>query len=310
MASVITVCKLSARVASGQLRRHVSARGLQTPAARLGPTPSKQRLPLLPSVAKLLLEHRLPRSEADKIPATGPKGRLLKGDVLAYVGIVSPTYTKSLSDSITKRQHLDLSKTKIKASAPPAPTPALSEKAAAQAAPAPPRESKIGISMDFSEAMKAQQRIERDSGAFIPLSNLIARAADMANDKLPLSPNAKPTQDDLFNQILGLDGLAPTTGRGRFTPQTNTPPPPSTVASPRPKVGPTAASDDITDILTSTTICRTPISASSTRAKRPSTNAAMNTISITVPAGDERRGRLFLGRVKTYLESDPGRLIL
>jgi hypothetical protein len=235
----------------------------------------------------------------------------LKGDVLAYMGIVSPMYTKSLSDSITKRQHLDLSKIQIKVSSPPPPTPALPEKAAAQAAPPPPpRESNIGVSMDFSEVMKAQQRFERDSGTSIPLSTLIARAVDMANDMLPLSPNATPTQDDLFHQILGLDSLVPTTSRGSFTPQINTLPAPSAVASPRPKVGPTATSDDITDVLTSTAIRRTPVFGSRTRAARPSTGAAVGTISITVPAGDERRGRLFLGRVKTYLESEPGRLIL
>ncbi|KAI9777923.1 MAG: pyridoxine biosynthesis protein [Geoglossum umbratile] len=267
-------------------------------------TPSKQRLPLLPSVASLLLEHRLPPSEADKIPATGPKGRLLKGDVLAYVGMVSPTYTKSLSDSIVKRSHLDLSNIKVRT--PPLPAP--SQKAAAQAAPPPPSERKIGVAVNFSEVMKVQQRIERELGTFMPLSTFIARATDIANDDLPLSPNAKPTQGDLFNQILGLDSLVPSTGRGSFTPQINALP--TTAPPPRPKPGPAKMTDDIIDILAGPTVCRAPASAPKTPAVAPSTHAAVNVISVTVPAGDERRGRLFLGRVKTYLESEPGRLIL
>jgi e3 binding domain len=271
-------------------------------------TPTKQHLPLLPSVASLLLEHRLPSSEADKIPATGPKGRLLKGDVLAYVGAVSPTYPKSLSDSIVKRQHLDLSNIKI--SAPPSPAPAPPPKAVAQAAPPPARENKIGVSVNLSEVMKVQQRIEKELGIFMPLSTFIARATDIANDDLPLSRNAKPTQDDLFNQILGLDSLVPSTGRGSFTPQINALSTPPTAAQPKPKAGPAKTSGDIIDILTCNAVRETPVSRSGMPVVSRPIGAAANVISIAVPAGDERRGRVFLNRVKAYLESEPGRLIL
>ncbi|KAI9771832.1 MAG: pyridoxine biosynthesis protein [Geoglossum simile] len=269
--------------------------------------PSKQHLPFLPSVASLLLEHRLPSSEADKIPATGPKGRLLKGDVLAYVGAVSPTYPKSLSDGIVKRQHLDLSNIKIRA--PPSIAPAPPRKAAAQAAPPPARESKIGCSVNLSEVMKVQQRIERELGIFMPLSTFVARATDIANDDLPLSRNAKPTQDDLFNQLLGLDNLVPSTGRGSFSPQINALPTPSTAAS-KPKAGPAKTSGDIIDILTNNAVRKAPVSCSGDPVVAHSASAAANVISVAVPAGDERRGRLFLSRVRAYLESEPGRLIL
>ena len=62
----------------------------------------KQKYPLYPSVQHLLRENGLPKEEADKIPATGPNGRLLKGDVLAYLGRIKDNYTSELSERIAK----------------------------------------------------------------------------------------------------------------------------------------------------------------------------------------------------------------
>ncbi|KAH0548671.1 hypothetical protein GP486_007785 [Trichoglossum hirsutum] len=267
-------------------------------------TPSKQRLPLLPSVAYLLQSHNLPASEADKIPATGPSGRLLKGDVLAYIGSIPHTYPKSLSDSIVAREHLDLSNIKIRV---PTPTPPQQPETTAEtASPPPPRESKIGVSIDLSGVMKVQQRIERKLGIHMPLSTFIARATDIANDDLPRSVNTKPSQDDLFNHILGLDALVPRTARGNLTPHVNALP-----TSPTPTQKQSTRTSDIIDILTSTTAHRAPAAGSRGQSASPlSAHAPTNVISVTVPAGDERRGRVFLGRVKSYLESEPGRLVL
>jgi hypothetical protein len=251
-------------------------------------------------VAHLLKLHNLPTSEADKIPATGPNGRLLKGDVLAYVGSVPPAYPKSLSDSIAVRQHLDLSNIRIGV---PTAVPPKQQKTEATSPP-PPRESKIGVSIELSEVMKVQQRIERKLGIHMPLSTFIARATDIANDDLPLSINAKPSQEDIFNQILGLDALVPRTARGSLTPQVNAlPASPTTTQSTR--------SSDIIDTLAGTTVRGAPVAGPRGQsASSPSAHATTNVISVTVPAGDERRGRLFLGRVKSYLESEPGRLVL
>ncbi|KAI8049557.1 hypothetical protein BDF22DRAFT_699330 [Syncephalis plumigaleata] len=44
---------------------------------------------LTPAVARLVTEHHLV-DQLNKIPATGPKHRLLKGDVLAYLGLITP----------------------------------------------------------------------------------------------------------------------------------------------------------------------------------------------------------------------------
>ncbi|KAI0781397.1 hypothetical protein BD413DRAFT_505032 [Trametes elegans] len=45
--------------------------------------------PLFPSVLRLIQEHRISQADVDKIPGTGVRGMLTKGDVLAYLGLAS-----------------------------------------------------------------------------------------------------------------------------------------------------------------------------------------------------------------------------
>jgi pyruvate/2-oxoglutarate dehydrogenase complex dihydrolipoamide acyltransferase (E2) component len=49
---------------------------------------SKSTSQLSPAVAHLLASNRI--TDTKKITATGPKGRLLKGDILAYLGKIKP----------------------------------------------------------------------------------------------------------------------------------------------------------------------------------------------------------------------------
>jgi hypothetical protein len=42
----------------------------------------------------------------------------------------------------------------------------------------------------------------------------------------------------------------------------------------------------------------------------PGLSGEVNVFSVTVPKGEERRAQLFLDRVKTVLEEEPGRLVL
>lgn len=106
---------------------HLSQENIRS---EISPSPSpgkslKQTYPLYPSVAQLLHQKGLPASELEKIPATGPKGRLLKGDVLAYLGEISASYPSEQSARIAELGRLDISKIQI---APPknaeAPIPA------------------------------------------------------------------------------------------------------------------------------------------------------------------------------------------
>lgn len=80
---------------------------------------------LTPAVEFLLSVNNISHSDAlAKIPASGPKGRLLKGDVLAYLGKINQDAVVKVAEYIRSKEHLDLSNIKI---APP--------KAAEKAAP-------------------------------------------------------------------------------------------------------------------------------------------------------------------------------
>ncbi|KAG7193249.1 pyridoxine biosynthesis protein [Scheffersomyces spartinae] len=64
---------------------------------------------LLPSVELLLHENGINAEDAlSKIPASGPKGRILKGDVLAYLGKIANESIEQVTAFIKEREHLDL----------------------------------------------------------------------------------------------------------------------------------------------------------------------------------------------------------
>lgn len=63
-----------------------------------------------PSVERLLAENKISREDAlAKIPATGPHGRLLRGDVLVHLGKVSAEQNDTLVNYLEKTSRLDLS---------------------------------------------------------------------------------------------------------------------------------------------------------------------------------------------------------
>jgi hypothetical protein len=243
----------------------------------------------------LLTLNGLPKEEADKIPATGPGGRLLKGDVLAYIGQIENAYPSELASRFTKLSHLDLSNIKVmaKKEAP--------KKTAAEA-PAVVEDLPIEVALPVSltAVMECQKRVKDSIGVFLPLSTFVARAAELANEDLPRSKVAKPSADELFNAVLGLDKVAGKYSHGNFVPQV-TALPPTAIPSKRAS----APKSDILDMLAG--------KKASTR--KSVTGAAgvagpLNVFSVSVPKGDEKRGRVFLERVKTVLEVEPGRLVV
>ncbi|KAI4260072.1 MAG: hypothetical protein LQ352_000451 [Teloschistes flavicans] len=275
---------------------------------------AKQTYPLYPSVAGLLHEKGIASSEADKIPASGPKGRLLKGDVLAYLGRISESYPSEQSARITKLGHLDLSK--IQLAAPKEGTPPSSASAREKAPASLPQEeepesdTEVAVTISFNSVMEVQKQIQDTLGVTMPLSTFIARATEVANDDLPRSANYKPSSDELFNQVLGLDKVHSTTSRGTFIPQIAALPP--STAFPRAPSEP-LKEPDIIDILTGNSL-----KTVSSRVELPPrdvlTNpevvSASNVISVSVAKGEEKRARIFLERVKTILQVEPGRLII
>ncbi|KAJ4292302.1 pyridoxine biosynthesis protein [Collariella sp. IMI 366227] len=255
-------------------------------------------IPLYPSVAHLVKENGLDESAVSQISPTGPNGRLLKGDVLAFLGKINPKTPSEISSRFEKASHLDLSNIKV-AKAPEA-------KKAKQAAPAPPPapvKATVSLPVSLSAVIEAQRKIQTSLGVTLPLSTFFDRAFEVANDELPLPKGYQPTADELFNQVLGLDKVAgPRVSRGHYVPQI------TALAPASPLSRPAAASKkaDIFDILAGSK----PKSAVKKTAVLPGASIGPNVFSLQVPKTEERRAKVFLERIKVVLENEPGRLVL
>ncbi|KFY26389.1 hypothetical protein V491_01324, partial [Pseudogymnoascus sp. VKM F-3775] len=141
----------------------------------------------------------------------------------------------------------------------------------------------------------------------LPLSTFIARASDFANDDLPRSKNAKPSQDELFDDILGFSNVRSSYGvRGNFLPQITALP--HTAMATVPRVRTVKQNVDVLDFLTGKVRSTAPKRIPATPLPGPA--ATTNIFSVSVPEGDERQGRVFLERVKEILEEEPGSLVL
>ncbi|ETS85785.1 hypothetical protein PFICI_03810 [Pestalotiopsis fici W106-1] len=261
-----------------------------------------QKYPLYPSVEHLVKEHKLDEAAISEITPTGPQGRLLKGDVLAYLGMASESRPADIKKRFDHNAHLDLSNIKIAQPASPA-KPAKTE--AAKAKPVP-EDLVVAVPISMEAVIATQQKIEATLGTFLPLSTFISRAAELANDELPLPANYKPSSDELFHQVLGLHKVDPKVSRGYYIPQIAALPSPSfTGVAPKPKA---AAKIDIIDILAP----KPKKSAKPMAAPlgQPGISTGSNTFSLKVPKSEEKRANAFLARMKLVLENDPGRLVL
>lgn len=261
---------------------------------------------MYPSVNALIHENQIPEDEVSKIPATGPNHRLLKGDVLAYLGRIEPDYSSKQSSRIEQLSHLDLSNVKVMKleQMPAGPIPGV-----APTIPETPPEAVVSISITLSEVLKVQKKIQDTLGVSVPLATFLARAVDIANDDLPKPKGAQPTSDELFNAVLGLNDL-PTLSRGSYLPQIEAIPPAHALKSTlklRPSQRP-----DIIDILTGRVgpTSRVRLRPAPVISAGSAPGHALNLFSLTVPLGEELRARTFLERMKTVLQVEPGRLIL
>jgi Biotin-requiring enzyme/e3 binding domain len=263
----------------------------------------EQKYPLLPSVAQLVAENGLDKAAVSQITPTGPNGRLLKGDVLAYLGSISAERPAAISNRFEQLSHLDLSNIKVAERKAPSPSP--------PPPPAPPAEEKkpvtpviedleVAVPISLSKVIEVQKKIQETIGVFMPLSVFISRATEAANDDLPPS-SATPSADDLFNQVLGLDKLQPKGTRGFYLPQVVALPHSSMLTQPTLP----SRKQDIIDILAGPRKkSRTP------SAIIPGISTGVNIFSVVVPKGEAKRATVFLERVKVILEKEPGRLVL
>ena len=279
-------------------RTSKAAPGSDAPKSTSSGKSHKQTYPLYPSVQHLMKISGLPKEEADKIPATGPNGRLLKGDVLAYVGQIKDSYPSQQAERFKKLSHMDLSNIKVMAKKE---APAQEPAAAQHAAPGEELDIEVTMPISLTAMLKYQKLAQDNIGVFLPLTTLIAHATKIANEDLPKSKTAKPTSDELFDAVLGLDKVAgKQNSRGRFVPRVTGLPP---AVSQGPKAS-GFGKPDVLDILITK-------KSSAPRTKAAGGAAGIvsspSLFSVSVPKGDEKRGRVFLERVRALLEDDPVR---
>jgi pyruvate/2-oxoglutarate dehydrogenase complex dihydrolipoamide acyltransferase (E2) component len=261
----------------------------------------EHKYPLLPSVGHLVKEKGLSEDDVRKIKGTGPHGRLLKGDVLAYLGAINPDTPATNESNFNALTHLDLSNIKIAEKKAPKEAP----KEAAPAPKAPVIENlELSIPVSLSKVIEVQNKIQDTLGVFLPISTFVGRAAEVANDALPALKRA-PTTDELFDQVLGLDKVKAVKGsRGVYLPQISAIPPASLLA-PKPAA---RKQTDIIDILAAPSKKAAPKPA--TIRTVPGMSSGANLFTLVVPKAEEERAQIFLERCKVILEEEPGRLVL
>jgi len=266
------------------------------PAKKASGTSKKRSFPATPAVASLLSANGLDASTIKSITPTGPQGRILKGDVLAYLKSISSESPTTIASKFDKRSTLP--EFVIQGEYTP-----MVKKAAPETVPEPVVEDmEVAVPISMKAVLEVQKRIENTLGVFMPLSTFIARATDVANDGLPRPKSYQPSADELFNEILGINDVVADNGiRGSFLPQITALP---EISLSKPTKS--AKKVDIIDLLSSKGF-----SSQSARAKpKPAVSATMNVFSLKVPKGDEKTAKVFLERVKTVLEVEPGRLVL
>lgn len=259
---------------------------------------NKRKFPLYPSVQHLLHQNGLSDAKAEEIPASGPNGRLLKGDVLAYLGQISKAYPAEASARLEKLSHLDLSNIQI---AEP-PTKTAEVPAAAPSEPELPAETELALPISLDAVLATQKRMEKMLHTSLPLSVFIARASELANEQLPLAQPAKPTSEELFNAVLGIPYASKTASRGQYVPQISTL---DLSAATKPSL---PKKSDIIDILSGAPTRKAP--QPSKRVDIPDAATSENLFSVVAKMGEEERVMVYLERMKYALEKDPGRLVL
>lgn len=224
--------------------------------------------------------------------------------MLAYLGSIKSSYSSDQSARIAKLGHLDLSNVTI--ASPKLATQPSHLSAAAPPSAAPEPDTEIAVSVSLKAVLEVQKRIQSTLGVTLPLSTFIARATEVANNDLPRSRLSKPSMDELFHQVLGLDKVGVKTSRGSFTPQITALP----SAPLRMGVRSGLKKPDIIDVLTGTRPARG-LESTPMISARVSTGTLLSTnvVSLTVPKGEEQRARVFLERVKTVLQVEPGSLV-
>lgn len=150
---------------------------------------------LFPSVLMLLAEANISAEEAlRKIPASGPSGRLLKGDVLLYLGKISEEGATKSINYFKKHEKLELPES---GEVYKEPKPVSKE---GPEAPKPEKKPPVVISKAFSvEGLEL--------GKHVSLQNYVEEAVTKAQAyALQLHPVKSDYYDELFEEIIQVKG--------------------------------------------------------------------------------------------------------
>jgi hypothetical protein len=200
-----------------------------------------------------------------------------------------------LEKRFEKLAHLDLSNIT------PAPAPSKEEKATKAPAVAAVEEvieevQELSLGIDLKPMLKLQQRLKEALGHTPDLPELIARAVDLANRDLPASIRPSTT-DELFDEIIAGPRLGLRLQDGTFEPAINSSAPIALISQPV----------DIFDELTSPTpVVQHRVTSFGASAKQ----GAINDFSVLTSSQERQRATVFLQRMKSVLEVEPGRLVL
>ncbi|KAE9977402.1 hypothetical protein EG327_007752 [Venturia inaequalis] len=279
-----------------------------SPPAKSSPSissPQNKKYPLYPSVEVLLHTHDI---KADSINATGPNGRLLKGDVLAFLKEIPASAPQKLEDRIAKLSHLDL--TNITPAAPKSSPKEVAVKEEAKVEKAVEVPVELSVPVSLASVLQVQKRMSVTLGITLPLSTFIARAIALANEDLPSNSRKVPTADELFDHIVGVSKISkpsPKTKDGSFKPQIIALPDPSAGLGFGKKAG--KKSDPFDAIVG---LSGKQKSALRSKSKVLESLGPENVFSLSVVKGteEEKRAKIFLERVKSLVEVEPGRLVL
>jgi hypothetical protein len=213
---------------------------------------------------------------------------------------ISADYPKEVQRRFTTLSHLDLSNIKV--------APPKEKKEAKKVVEEVKEEAPVNLTVpvSLSAVLEVQKRMSETLGITLPLSTFLARAVALANEDLPASRSA-PTADELFDAVLGLDKVhTRRTKNGVFQPEIVALPDPSLrLSRPAPRK---AKKADLFGELVAVPSKNIVPGRRIPGAKN--VIGAENIFSLSVDKVEEKRAKVFLERVKTVLEAEPGRLVL
>lgn len=170
---------------------------------------------LLPSVQKLLKEQDISSDRALKeIQASGPKGRILKGDVLAFIGTIPEESVQKVSDEIKKLESLDLSNIKpakpktedAKEKVAEKDDSKSKEQTSSSQSQAPPKPQPITSVYALANIKNVAAEFSASLGGSpaTPVQNLVEKAVKLALKDVPKYSQPKPSvlRDPVFESIL------------------------------------------------------------------------------------------------------------